>query len=203
MLYQRAVAAGANVRFEVGVSGVKEESGQATVEMTDGTTMIADMVLAADGIRSKTRTYVLRDLIEAGHDVAPRISDITLYGVKLSGEEILGNDIMREKLTDNNCINVYMGNHAFMVGRWNAKLQIGGGLFAIQGDSNSDQKGLWDEAGDIDWLRSWYERHGICAELVEVLKTANKCDRWRLAEMPDLPRWRSPGSRVLLLGDSA
>lgn len=32
---------------------------------------------------------------------------------------------------------------------------------------------------------------------------ANKCDRWKLAEMPDLPRWTSRDGRIALLGDSA
>ena len=39
--------------------------------------------------------------------------------------------------------------------------------------------------------------------MVSALGLAKSCDRWRLAQMPNLTRWSSQGGRILLLGDSA
>ena len=55
--------------------------------------------------------------------------------------------------------------------------------------------------GDIVFLRQRFE--GICPPLSAVLKLATKCDRWKIAQMPNLPRWTSKSGRAILLGDAA
>ena len=55
--------------------------------------------------------------------------------------------------------------------------------------------------GDIVFLRQHFE--GICPPLSAVLKLTTKCDRWKIAEMPSIPRWTSKSGRVILLGDAA
>lgn len=51
------------------------------------------------------------------------------------------------------------------------------------------------------YVRKCFE--GSCPELVAVLKLATACDRWKVAEMPDLPRWTSRQGGIVLLGDAA
>lgn len=55
--------------------------------------------------------------------------------------------------------------------------------------------------GDIAFVRQRFE--GICPPLSAVLKLATKCDRWKIAQIPNLPRWTSRTGRTILLGDSA
>lgn len=65
----------------------------------------------------------------------------------------------------------------------------------------SDRLTTITKDGDIAFVRQRFE--GICPSLSAVLKLASKCDRWKIAEMPNLPRWTSKAGRTILLGDSA
>lgn len=182
--------------------GGKDGKGKAGVMLDDGQVLKADLVLAADGIRSRIRSQILQDLKEKGGEIEPRVSDVTFYGVIVSDHQMSSNSMAAEKLSNDNALRVYMGQHAFVVARHNNTLGTWGGLFGIQGDSSSEQKGLWDENGDIEWVRNWYRKNGTCEELMGALEVADSCDRWKLVEMPDLPRWTSKSGRVALLGDS-
>lgn len=197
MLYRKALEVGADIQFGKSVRRVSESTTEAVVELSDGAKMHADLLLAADGVRSRIRDQILEPQVE------PSVSDITLYGV-IVGTDRINADATRANLPiENSSLNVWMGDRAFVVGRWYHTLQVWGGLFGIQGEFSSEQKGLWDEKGDIQWVREWYKKHGICTELMAVLEMADKCDRWKLVEMPDMPTWSSKHSRILLLGDSS
>ncbi|KAF3764363.1 FAD/NAD(P)-binding domain-containing protein [Cryphonectria parasitica EP155] len=199
-LYEAAIKAGAEVRFGVVVSGTDEgQDKRFEKELT------ADLVLAADGIRSATRRAVLADL---GCETEPVISRTTLYGVHVD-DAALALRAGTSRLTDQENINVWTkgrssnsssGEGGFVVTRHNTKRNSVGLLFGID-TAETDQRSLWDEQGDIDLVRHSFR--GACTELVQALDAATSCDRWRLAELPDLPRWTSKGGRVLLLGDSA
>ncbi|KAJ9658973.1 hypothetical protein H2198_003402 [Neophaeococcomyces mojaviensis] len=197
MLYRKAIGAGVDMQFGKSVRMVNDDLQQPHVELVDGTVLRADMILAADGIWSRTRGQIL------GNEIVPNVSDITCYGIKLSAEQIFGNPAMAKSLTDNMAINIWMDEKTFVVGRWNQVLQVWSGRFGIQGESDSEQKSLWDEDGDIEWVRRWYRKKDTCPELMAALEMADDCDRWRLAEMPNLPGWSSKSGRIVLLGDSA
>ena len=55
--------------------------------------------------------------------------------------------------------------------------------------------------GDIEYVRKAFA--DTDPALQAVLALSKSCDRWKLAEMPDLPRWTSSNGRIALLGDSA
>ncbi|KAF2216136.1 hypothetical protein CERZMDRAFT_33387 [Cercospora zeae-maydis SCOH1-5] len=166
-----------DVRFGVDVDRVEEDEtlGIARVRLSGGETLEGDLILAADGIRSKIRGQILED---CGKDVDPIISDVTLYGVKVNAEKVLERaETKRLGVSDFATV----------------------GLFGIREDNDMD--GLWDERGDIEYVRNCFE--GSCNDLGSMLAMAEECDRWKLAELPDLPRWFSKGGRIALLGDSA
>ncbi|ETS83816.1 hypothetical protein PFICI_05692 [Pestalotiopsis fici W106-1] len=196
LLERRARDAGARLVFDASVTEVRDEDGsRVVVVQRNGTEATADLVLAADGIRSRTRSQVLADL---SVPMDPLLSDVTLYGMVLDDDQMRGIPEL-EPLMENAFINVYMGHQAFVVCRHNSKLGRQSCLFGIKGET--DQKGLWDEKGDIEYVRKFFA--GSCPELCKVLEITHSCDRWRLAEMPNLPRWTSRNGRVVLLGDSA
>jgi salicylate hydroxylase len=199
LLERRARDAGARLVFDAGVVEVRDEDDEdgsrVVVVQRNGTEVTADLVLAADGIRSRTRSQILADL---SVPIDPLLSDITLYGIVLKDDQMRGIPEL-EPLMKNAYINVYMGHQAFVVSRHNGKLHRQSCLFGIKGET--DQKGLWDESGDIEHVRKFFA--GSCPELRKILELAQSCDRWRLAEMPNLPRWTSRNGRIVLLGDSA
>ena len=55
--------------------------------------------------------------------------------------------------------------------------------------------------GDIEYVRKAFADTDTA--LQAALARRNNCDRWKLAEMPDLPHWTSQHGRIALLGDSA
>ncbi|KAM5349219.1 hypothetical protein ACJ41O_005726 [Fusarium nematophilum] len=104
------------------------------------------------------------------------------------------------RLYDQTNTNSWAGNGVFAITRFETRTDEVGILFCIK--SETDQRGLWDEEGDIDYVRKFFQ--GLtCSEISTALRLAESCDRWKLAEMPDLPRWTSQGGRVVLLGDCA
>ncbi|PIA99626.1 hypothetical protein CB0940_02316 [Cercospora beticola] len=191
--------AGADIeaRFGVDVDKVEEDEnlGFARVHLGGGEVLEGDLILAADGIRSKIRAPILED---CGKNVDPIISDTTLYGVKVKAEKVLERDETKG-LGISDFATVWAGQDRFVVSRLNAKTGICSGLFGIRADN--DMNGLWDEKGDLHYVREYFK--GSCDDLTTVLDMAEVCDRWKLAELPDLPRWTSKGGRIALLGDSA
>ncbi|KAI1852477.1 hypothetical protein JX265_011111 [Neoarthrinium moseri] len=195
VLERRAAEAGATLTFNSTVVTAEDEEAGPVLILENGSRMQADLVLASDGIRSGIRAQILRDIQDP---VEPLLSDITLYGVQLGKNEMDGVKEF-EQLIGSPYLNVYMGNESFVVSRYTPNLETHGCLFGIKGQT--DQKALWDEKGDIDYIRRFFR--GSCPEMRKVLRLCTTCDRWRLAELPDLPRWTSRNGRIVLLGDSA
>lgn len=55
--------------------------------------------------------------------------------------------------------------------------------------------------GDIEYVRRVFSE--LDPSLKAYLALALGCSRWKLSEVPDLPRWVSEGGRIVLLGDAA
>lgn len=197
LLDKSAREAGAILLFSTSVWQVTDSSQGAQVSLRDGTALEADLVLAADGVKSAIRQQILQGL---SGPTEPVVSDVTIYGIRLSREQMTSESAL-SPLMDNSYINVYMGDNGLVhvTSRYNHKLGQYQALFCIKGDT--DQKGLWDEEGDIQYVRKVFQ--GSCSEIMKALKMAETCDRWKLTELPDLPRWSSQNGRILLLGDSA
>lgn len=149
LLYHRACEAGADFQFDAAVKDVYDTASEATVVMNGGTTYTADLVLAADGIRSRIRRKILADV---GESIDPVISKITLYGVRHPIED-LRSDPKTKSLIDNVNLQVWMGKDLQVVARSSNKLARWGAVYGIMSDE-TDQKGLWDEVSGAGPFRS-------------------------------------------------
>ena len=140
LLYDRACQAGASIEFGVVVEDVSDNAEEATVSLRAGATYKADLLLAADGIRSRIRSKILADVKEP---IDPVVSKITLYGIRHPLEDLRSIPDAKP-LIDNVNLNVWMGKRLQVVGRSSRKLGRFGALYGIVADY-TDQKGLWDE----------------------------------------------------------
>ncbi|KAI1342043.1 hypothetical protein F5Y15DRAFT_374008 [Xylariaceae sp. FL0016] len=195
LLYRKATGCGAKIRFGVMVVRVKDDARQAVVVMKDGSEREADLILAADGIRSRLRSQIAGI---SDNSIDPFLSNLTLYGVRLDQETIQATPELWP-LKSQHHLNIYMGKDRWVVSKFNSKLGSHSFFFGIKGET--DQSGLWDENGNLDFVRSYFQ--DSCAELRKALQVVKSCNRWKLAEIPNLPTWSSKEGRILILGDSA
>ncbi|EMD00406.1 hypothetical protein BAUCODRAFT_163477 [Baudoinia panamericana UAMH 10762] len=198
MLYRKVVEAGVKVRFGVRVRDVRESVGQATLTTESGERLDADLILAADGVRSRIRRHILADVTDS---TEPIVSDTTFYGVCVPSCAIQTRGTEMHRVTNHDHdipVDCWLGRNRFVVSRWSPRHGFVA-LYGIKGEN--DMKGMWDADGNISYIREAFS--GSCDDLTIPLSLAETCDRWKLAEMPDLPRWTSTGGRVVLLGDSA
>lgn len=196
LLYKLAIDRGVKIRFGAVVAGLSEDESGATVTLEDKEQYRADLVLAADGINSQIRSLALSDLGPA-ESWRPIISDNTIYSILVPVTNL-------PLLTANTDVMIWTGKFGYAISRYApSKGRVGpdriGILFGIKGET--DQQGLWDLDGDIDYVRDTFR--DSCEDIQRVLEAASQCSRWKVAEIPNLPRWHSKGSRVVLLGDSA
>jgi 2-polyprenyl-6-methoxyphenol hydroxylase-like FAD-dependent oxidoreductase len=73
ILQDAATGAGATIRTGVGLQGLEQSADSVTATLTDGSERSYDLVVGADGIRSTTRSLIMRD------EVVPRYSGITMF----------------------------------------------------------------------------------------------------------------------------
>ncbi len=197
MFYKKAVDLGAAFTFNATVTAVADDETQAYVTLQDGKRIYGDIIIASDGVKSRIRQMVLADY-KTEQSFEPVVDNTTFYGFTIPSDQ-LSSDPNSMRLLDNVSINTWIGAGGFVVTRNMPQINEVGLLFGIYAET--DQKSLWDENGDIEHVRKFFA--GSCDELVKALSMADKCDRWRLVEMPNLPRWCSRAGRIFLLGDSA
>ncbi|KAF4877618.1 FAD-dependent monooxygenase OpS4 [Colletotrichum siamense] len=166
IFHQKAKDAGAVIEFNAPVMTVEDNAQAAYVTLGNGRRLEADLVLAADGIRSVIRDQILR---ETGQPIDPIITDVTLYGVSLTKEE-MENHPGLAPLMDQSCLNIYMsdGGLVHVTSRYNTTSGSYAALFGVKG--STDQRGLWDEKGDIGYVREMFK--GACPEIRTALDHA-------------------------------
>ncbi|KAK4501850.1 hypothetical protein PRZ48_007659 [Zasmidium cellare] len=195
VLFQAAEAAGAVLEFGREVVGVGDDGDRAWVDLGAGERVEGSLVVVADGIASRLR----RDVI--GVEVRPVFANATNYPVELDGEAITTSGL-RQDLANSTDGVVWVGQGKYAIGRYAPKLDKAWLVFDIRGEPAAEQdRELWAESGNLNHIRTSFS--GCCASLKSALSSANRCDRWNLAHLPELPHWRSPNGRLILLGDSA
>ncbi|PSN75536.1 FAD/NAD(P)-binding domain-containing protein [Corynespora cassiicola Philippines] len=195
-LYRRAVEAGAKVEFGARVVDFVEGERGVVILGKNGKSWEADFVVAADGIRSQVR----RRLLEAeGMEAEPAMSRSTHYGIEIPVEELRKEKDAADLLKEPH-LTVHLGKEAYVTSRLHVKQGLWLGLFSIHEDPVPGEA-LWNEEGDIVRLRSLFS--AVCPSLRAALGIAERCDRWKIAEVPDLPHWTSKKGFIIILGDAA
>lgn len=197
LLCKLATARGVKLRFGAVVASLSEDETAATVMLEDKEEQYrADIVLAADGINSQIRSLALSDLGPA-ENWRPIISDSTIYSVLVPATNL-------PLLTANTDVMVWTGKSGYAISRYSpSNGTVGSGkvaiFFGIKGETN--QSSLWDLEGDTNYVRDILA--DSCEDIRRVFEATGRCSRWKVAELPNVPRWHSKGCRIVLLGDSA
>ncbi|KAF2162002.1 hypothetical protein M409DRAFT_27727 [Zasmidium cellare ATCC 36951] len=200
VLYEATMECGVEVKYGVAVEDFEEDDKEVKLTFEDGSTYTADMVLAADGIRSRLRSKILADIPTTEHD--PVITDATFYVFHIPATQL--NDSIKQRMSKTSgpwmSMSAWIGKDTWAMSAFdslNDYLNLG--LAIVEPTS---QTSLWNEGGDVKYVQDYFQNRA-CEDVRESLNLADHCDRWRLAWMPDLPRWTSLSGRVALLGDAA
>jgi salicylate hydroxylase len=145
LLYECAVASGAQFQFAAAVDGVSDDNELATVTLAGGKTLSANLVLAADGISSRIRPRILSDLQVS---LDPIISNITFFGIRIPVDELRVKPEAKP-LIESADFNGWAGTDLLVSCRASYKLNTFAAHYGIVSDVKQNGK-LWDEVGDGD-----------------------------------------------------
>jgi salicylate hydroxylase len=97
--FLRAVRA-AGIEMHTGCEVAAFDEDKPSITLTDGREILADVIVGADGIKSRTRELVL------GFSDAPKSSGYSCYRAYFPGEHLSGVELCRE-FVDHDCVNIW------------------------------------------------------------------------------------------------
>lgn len=145
ILYRHAIQAGAEIFFSSVVKDFSDEPGRKPcLQFQEGEAITGDLIIIADGIRSRLRAKVLLE-ISAGCSVDPKINNSVFYGVTVPLEQ-LESDKDAKLLLQQVEPSVWAGNERFVVGRKPRKFEFWSGLFGLNQEDDGQAR-IWSEVG--------------------------------------------------------
>ncbi|KAG1719930.1 monooxygenase [Suillus lakei] len=197
VLFEHAKALGIEIRM--GHQAVEywedEANGKASVKVETGERFDADVVVAADGVKSLARKFVI------GYFDNPKPSGYAIYRAWFDAEE---HGVMTDPLTDFLTINgdvlyAWIGKDMHFIASSSHGSKAIAWVITHKDDAAVD--GHWSSPGKIedvlDIVKDWDPR---CAA---VISKAPSCIDWKLLVHDPLPTWVSKSGRVVLIGDAA
>lgn len=170
-----------------------EDAGQAGIIVKGGRKVFADVVIGADGVRSKARTLVL------GYEDKPKSSGYAVWRAWFSNVNMIKDPRTKEFCENGDTFNGWIGPDVHFLFS-----TIKGGsdcCWVLTHRDEHDIKESWSFPGKLEEvfkvLEGW---DPICKAIVE--KTPSLVD-WKLVYRDPLPTWTSTHGRILLLGDAA
>lgn len=193
IVYDHAIESGIDIRLGQNVTDYFEEDDLAGI-VSNGAKFTADVVLAAEGVKSRGRKLVL------GSEDKPHPSGYAVYRAWITTENLKGNPIAGH-LVDGNTHNGWIGQDIhFLAG----SLKDGRELSWVC--THKDEAGIeesWQFPGDRDEVIRLLD--GWAPEVIELVK-ATPDDRlfdYKLVFRDPLPTFLSPKRRTALIGDAA
>jgi 2-polyprenyl-6-methoxyphenol hydroxylase-like FAD-dependent oxidoreductase len=172
-----------------------EEENESGIILDSGERVVGDIVIAADGVRSKARKIVL------GYEDRPKSSGYAVWRAWFSNKDMLADPLTAHFCNNGDTFNGWIGPDCHFL------------FSTIKNGSDCCWVLTHPDVHDID--ESW-SFPGKLSEVKEVLKDWDPmCTRiisktpeerlvdWKLVYRDALPTWVSPKGRILLLGDSA
>ncbi|QKX59070.1 uncharacterized protein TRUGW13939_06200 [Talaromyces rugulosus] len=170
-----------------------EDEDQAGIILDDGTKVSADVVIGADGVRSKARELVL------GYYDKPKSSGYAVYRAWFPNTDMIKDPRTKEFCENGDTFNGWIGPDVHFLF---STIKNGSDCcWVLTHRDEADIDESWSFPGKLEdvykVLEGW---DPTCKAIVE--KTPSLVD-WKLVYRDPLPRWVSDKGRITLLGDSA
>lgn len=197
IIYDHAVARGIDIRLGQRVEDYFETDNppQAGVVLSTGERLGADVVIAAEGVRSRGRKIVL------GFDENPKSSGYAVYRAWYPAERIINNSILRHLVADGDTHQGFIGPDIhFLASSIKNGTEVNW-VFTHIDDGNIEES--WQFPGKpeeaLTYLPGWCP---VVRELVKATPPGRLIDH-KLVYRDPLPTFISPLARIALIGDSA
>ncbi|KAH7211420.1 hypothetical protein DER44DRAFT_807411 [Fusarium oxysporum] len=175
MAYDASIAAGVTVSFDCHVIGLGQNALPVRLWTADGREYTADLIIAADGIKSKIQRMIYPD-----RDVGPVPTREFIFQSQVPHDILISDD--RFSI----CRATAEGSFAM------TSIVMDYGLPPAQGNI----KASWTMPGDSDELRDMFKAFPVPQRAY--LEHVSKCTKWRIAIAAEIPKWIGKSSRVIL-----
>ncbi|KAF1964613.1 FAD/NAD(P)-binding domain-containing protein [Bimuria novae-zelandiae CBS 107.79] len=204
ILYLEARKAGVEIRF--GCLVVRVDVTVPSVTLSSSEEIKGDLVIGADGIKSVVRAAIL-----SGKKVEP-IPEAIAYQFKVPSQVMKSNPITAP-LMDNNPIHSWYGPGRQIIGGATSREEFYAVTLTIYPEGKDRTADSLDaltpntsssyRLGDVGSMRKSINMFEPRVRKLAQLVDPEECFLWKLAYLPKLDTWISPGGRVAVLGDAA
>lgn len=179
------------VRFDEGSAC----AGRPSITFRDGTVEEADVIVGADGIKSRARELVL------GFSDAPKSSGYSCWRAYFPGEHLKEDPLCRD-FVDHDCVNIWIGEDTHLVQNTLRDGKEFNWIITrkLSHEADMEIKESWSQEGDLrDVLTHIVNLDPAIAAAIK--KTPSLLD-WKICYRDPLPTWVSKSHKIALLGDS-
>lgn len=194
IIFDHAISQGVDIRLGQNVTEYFEDDAEAGV-ISNGERLVADVVLGADGVRSKARQLVL------GYDDKPKPSGYAIYRAWLPSTEIAQNDLTKDLVVHGDTHTGWLGPDIHFLA---ASVKNGtefSWVFTHKDERDVDEG--WAEPGDHEDACRILEGWDPAVHALVRMTPPEKLVDWKLVYRDPLPTWISPRARTALIGDAA
>ncbi len=163
-----------------------------TVILKNGQRMEANVVVGADGIRSRTRKAVIKN-----REIEATDSTNCAYRATVPASVMISDPAIAHLMSDINA-NCWIGHGRHIMAYPIRNGQLYNLVLSHPGKATI---GKWNEPGNLDEMKANYSHFD--PTIKRVLENVTGCLKWKLADLPPLPKWVSDSGRVVLIGDAA
>ncbi|KAI5784768.1 hypothetical protein EDC01DRAFT_663363 [Geopyxis carbonaria] len=190
MLVAKAQALGVEIVLASSVCAIDFDPRRPRVTFTNGKSLTADLVLAADGLKSTSRSLLL------GRADPPHLTGDLAYRITIPAAQMRADPLLRP-LTETPEINIWLGPDAHAV----CYLLKGGELYNIVAccpDTLPADTAIAAATAEeaLSVFAGWDER------LTRLVALGDGFSKWRLQNSRGMKSWRHECGRFALLGDA-
>ena len=188
-VFLQAVA-DANIPLHMGTEVAEYDDSQPALTLANGDVHTADIIIAADGIKSRARETVL------GFYDKPKSSGYACFRAFFKGD-ILRDDPECSDIVREECVNFWIGEDVHLV----QNTLRGGEEFnwILTHRDTEDIKESWFQPGDMNEVRRIIS--DLDPQIASAVKKTKECLDWKICYRDPMPTWVSNGHKIVLLGD--
>jgi len=179
------------IKINMGLEVISFDETAPSLTLKDGRTFYADIIVGADGIRSRARELVL------GFTDAPKSSGYACYRAFFKGDILKGEPRCQE-LCKEDTANIWIGSDMHLVQN---TLRNGEEFnWILTHKDSADIKESWFTEGNMADVRELVKDWDPA--IVSAVNLTQSCLDWKICYRAPIPTWVSKSGRIALIGDS-